>query len=58
MHEPVLADSVEDDHVVVDCITDDGQDSSDERLVDIEVERKDSGEEREETDDDEGCVCE
>ena len=54
----VLTDSVEDDHVVVDRITDDGKDGGNEGLVNVEVERKDSGEQGEETDDDDSRVCE
>ena len=51
-----LTDSVEDNHVVVDGVTDDGQDGRDERLVNVEVERKDAGEDGEEADDDDGRV--
>ena len=43
MQGQVLTDTVEDNHVIVDSITDDGQDSSDKGLVNIKVERKDSG---------------
>ena len=47
-----FADTVEDDHVVVDCVTDDRKDRRDERLVDVEVERQDAREQGEEADDD------
>ena len=49
---PVFTDTVEDNDVIVDCVTDDGQDSRDEGLVDVEVEREDTREQREEADDD------
>ena len=39
-----LTNTVEDNHVIVDCVSDDGQDSGDKRLVNVQVERKDSGE--------------
>ena len=41
----VLTDTVEDNHVVVDCITDDCKYRGDERLVYVKAERKDSREE-------------
>ena len=52
MQEPVLADTVEDNHVVVDGVTDDRQDSRDEGLVDIEVERQYARKQGEEADHD------
>ena len=52
MQVALLADSVEDNDVIVDGVTDDRQDSGDKRLVDIQVERKDSVEQGEEADDD------
>ena len=57
MQALLLTDTVEDNHVIVDGITDDGQDSSDERLVHVQVEREDTVEQREEADDDECGVC-
>ena len=48
----VFADTVEDDHVIVDCVTDDGKDCGYESLVHVEGERKYSAEEREESDHD------
>ena len=50
----VLADSVEDDHRVVDGVADDRQDRGDERLVDLEVEGQQPVEHREDTDDQQG----
>ena len=50
----VLADSVEDDHRVVDGIADDRQDRGDERLVDLEVEGQQTVEHREDADDQQG----
>ena len=44
MQGPVLTDTVEDNHVIVDSISDDSQDSRDERLVNVKVERQDTGE--------------
>ena len=38
----VLTDTVEDNHCIVDSVTDDSQDRSDECLVDIKAEWKDS----------------
>ena len=58
METPLLTDTVEDNHVIVDSVTDDCQDSRDKRLVDIEVERKDSVEQREEADDDDSAMGE
>ena len=52
MQCPVFTDTVEDNHVIVDGVTDDGQDGRNEGLVDVEVEREDTREQREETDDD------
>ena len=46
---PVFTDTVEDDHVVVDCISDDCQNCGDECLVNVESEWKDAAEEREES---------
>ena len=57
MQAEVLTDTVEDNHVIVDGVTDDGQYRSDEGLVDVKVERQDSREEGEEADNDDGSVC-
>ena len=38
----IFTDTVEDNHCIVDCITDDGKDRSDECLVDIKAEWKDT----------------
>ena len=54
MQAEVLTDTVEDNHVIVDGVSDDGKDSRDERLVDVEVERQDTREQGEEADDDDG----
>lgn len=52
----VFADTVEDNNGGVDRVTDDGQHCGDERLVDIEVEREESPEEREHTDNQDSIV--
>ena len=44
MQSLVLTDSVEDHHVIIDSVTDDGKDRRDEGLVNVKVERKYSGE--------------
>ena len=56
MQAALLTDTVEDNHVIVDGVTDDGKDSGDERLVNIQVERKDTVEQGEEANHDEGGV--
>ena len=57
MEREVLTDTVEDHHVVVDGVTDDRQDSGDEGLVHVQVERQDAAEQGEEADDDDRGVC-
>ena len=51
MQFEILADTVEDNHLVVDGITNHGEDSTDKRLVDFERERHEIVEQRIETDD-------
>ena len=53
----VLTNTVENHHVIVDGITDNGKDCRNERLIHIKIEWEDSAEQREESDDDDGCVC-
>ena len=52
----VFADAVEDNHRGVDGVTDDRQDSRNEVLVDLEVERQQAVEQREDTNNQDGVV--
>ena len=44
MQAEVLTDTVEDNHVIVDGVTDDGQDGCNEGLVNVQVEWQDAAE--------------
>lgn len=51
-----LAYTVEDNHLIVDRVTDSGQDGTDEGLVNFERERQDAPEDRVGTEDDDGIA--